>query len=263
MSTSQPVSFSIDSGVATLTLQRPEAMNSLTLAAKVALRDGLHEAAADASVRCVVLTGSGRGFCAGQDLTELQADLASGAPLSQTVTDHYNPMVTSILTMPKPVIAAINGTAAGAGLSLAAAADLRIAARSAKFTTAFAAIGLSCDTAISWTLPRLVGPTRAADLLLRPRPFSSDEALEWGLLTEVVDDDGFADRVALVAAELAAGPTLALASIKRAMAFSASHDLASSLDHEAQKMSLTGASHDHRVAVQAFKDKQKATFVGR
>lgn len=257
-----PVTRTDAQGVATLTLARPEGMNSLTLATKIALRDELHAVAADSSVRAVVLTGSGRAFCVGQDLKEHVSDLEKG-PLSDTVTEHYNPTVTAIATMPKPVIAAVNGVAAGAGASLAFAADFRVVAESARFTTAFAGIALSCDTGASWTLPRLVGTTKAMDLLLRPRTIDAAEALELGIATQVVPDDELEPTVERLAAELAAGPTLAYASIKRAVAFSATHDLPESLEHEGQKMALTGASQDHRAAVQAFLDKQTPQFEGR
>lgn len=260
-----PISYRVVDGVGTVTLERPAEMNSLTLDTKVALRDALHRAGADSAVRCVVLTGTGRSFCVGQDLREhvesMSADPRLGA--STTVVEHYNPIVTAIATMPKPVIAAVNGIAAGAGSSMAFAADFRILKRSAGFNTAFAAIAFSCDTGASWTLPRLIGQARATDLLLRPRTVPSDEALALGLATSVVDDDEFAAAVDALARELAAGPTLAYGAIKRAIAFSATHDLASSLEHEGQKMALTGASQDHARAVEAFLAKDKPVFEGR
>lgn len=260
-----PVSYDVTAGVATVALARPESMNSLTLATKVELRDALHEAAADSAVRAVVLTGSGRAFCVGQDLQEHVSGLTGQADLggSTTVADHYNPIATAIATMPKPVIAAVNGIAAGAGASMAFASDFRVLKRSAGFNTAFAAIAFSCDTGASWTLPRLVGQGRAMDLLMRPRTISADEALAIGLATSVVDDDAFDDAVAALAAELATGPTLAYGAIKRAVAFSAIHDLPTSLEHEGQKMALTAASSDHVVAVEAFLSKQKPVYTGR
>ena len=154
--------------------------------------------------------------------------------------------------MPKPVIAAVNGIAAGAGSSLAFAADFRILRRSAGFNLAFAGIALSCDTGASWTLPRLVGYGRATQLLLQPRTIPAEEALELGMATTVVDDDAFDAEVGALARSLADGPTLAYASIKRSLAFSATNDLPASLDQEAQKMALTGASEDHLAAVKAF-----------
>ena len=256
-----PITYEVADGVATVTLARPDAMNSLTLTAKVALRDALHAAAADSAVRCVVLTGSGRAFCVGQDLREHVArDPADGM---NTVVEHYNPIVTAIATMPKPVIAAVNGIAAGAGSSMAFAADFRVLASSAGFNTAFAAIAFSCDTGASWTLPRLVGQARAIDLLMRPRTVGAQEALELGLATSVVDDEAFEAAVAALATELAQGPTLAYGAIKRAVAYSATHDLPSSLEHEGQKMALTAGSADHQVAVQAFLAKEKPVYSGR
>ncbi|MEJ7636196.1 enoyl-CoA hydratase-related protein [Aeromicrobium sp.] len=259
-----PVTYEVADGVGTVTFARPDGMNSLTLATKVALRDALHAAAADSEVRCVVLTGTGRAFCVGQDLKEHVAELTGEqTSLGDTVVEHYNPTVTAIATMPKPVIAAVNGVAAGAGASLAFASDFRIVRRSAGFNLAFAGIALSCDTGASWTLPRLVGHGKATELLMQPRTIPADEAYALGLATQVVDDEDFETVVAALARSLADGPTLALASIKRALAFSATNDLPSALEHEAQKMALTGASADHLVAVQAFLAKEKPTFTGR
>nr|MCW2727972.1 enoyl-CoA hydratase [Aeromicrobium sp.] len=260
-----PVRYEVADEIATVTLDRPDGMNSLTLSTKVALRDALHAAAADSGVRCVVLTGSGRAFCVGQDLQEHVSGLSGEDRFggSTTVVDHYNPIVTAIATMPKPVIAAVNGIAAGAGSSMAFAADFRVLGRSAGFNTAFAAIAFSCDTGASWTLPRLIGQARATDLLMRPRTVGAEEALALGLATSVVDDDELGAAVAQLAAELAQGPTLAYGAIKRALAYSATHDLASSLEHEGQKMAMTGASSDHRVAVEAFLAKQKPVYTGR
>jgi 2-(1,2-epoxy-1,2-dihydrophenyl)acetyl-CoA isomerase len=261
---SSPVSYDVTDGVATVALVRPDSMNSLTLSAKVALRDALHQAAADSAVRAVVLTGSGRAFCVGQDLQEHVSGLTGQKDFggSTTVADHYNPIATAIATMPKPVIAAVNGIAAGAGASMAFAADFRVLKQSAGFNTAFAAIAFSCDTGASWTLPRLVGQGRAMDLLMRPRTISADESLAIGLATSVVEDDAFDEAVSALATELAHGPTLAYGAIKRAVAFSATHDLPSSLEHEGQKMALTAASSDHTVAVEAFLSKQKPVYTG-
>jgi 2-(1,2-epoxy-1,2-dihydrophenyl)acetyl-CoA isomerase len=263
--TAPPITYEVSAGVATVTLARPDAMNSLTLATKVALRDALHAAAADSAVRCVVITGSGRSFCVGQDLKEHVAGMSGDDSMGthDTVAEHYNPIATAIATMPKPVIAAVNGIAAGAGSSIAFACDFRVLPRSAGFNTAFAAIAFSCDTGASWTLPRLVGQARATDLLMRPRTISADEALTLGLATSVVDDDELAEAVSALADELAQGPTLAYGAIKRALAFSATHDLPTSLEHEGQKMALTGASADHVTAVEAFLAKKKPVYQGR
>ncbi|HET9647453.1 MAG TPA: enoyl-CoA hydratase-related protein [Microlunatus sp.] len=262
--TGPAVLSTVAEGVATITLNRPEAMNALDLATKTALLDAVHAAADDTAVRCVVLTGTGRAFCVGQDLHEHVEGLRSGSvdELLATVTEHYNPVALALHRLEKPVVAAVNGVAAGAGASLAFLADLRIVAATAGFNLAFAGIALSCDTGASWTLPRLVGATRAMDLLLRPRTVSAEEALAIGLATEVVADADFADRVRSVATALAAGPTLAYASIRTAVDHSATHTLAESLAVEAELMGRTGASTDHARAVEAFLGKQRPSFIG-
>ncbi|CAN5308032.1 enoyl-CoA hydratase-related protein [soil metagenome] len=262
---SESVRVQRDGAVATLTLDRPQAMNALDNAMKVALRDQLHELGADVSVRAVVLTGAGdRAFCTGQDLKEHVALLQAGdpAPLG-TVNEHYNPMVLAIATMPKPVIAAVNGMAAGAGASLAFAADFRVAASGAVFLLAFARIGLSVDSGSSWTLPRLVGHAKATELALLAQPISAEDALAIGLVTEVVPHEDLAARAAALAQRLAAGPTVAYGAIKAALHFSAGVDLPTALTREAELMATTGASQDHKDAVAAFVAKEQATFQGR
>ncbi|MGO4258063.1 enoyl-CoA hydratase-related protein [Marmoricola sp. RAF53] len=261
----EPISLTTTDGVATIALTRPEAMNSLDIATKEALLAAVTQVAGDSSVRCVVLTGSGRAFCVGQDLKEHVALLESGSTdeLFTTVERHYNPIVSTLADMPKPVIAAVNGVAAGAGASLAFACDLRILGESAGFNLAFPGVALSCDTGASWTLPRLVGRAKALELLYFPSTLTSGESLELGLATRVVPDADLADEVAGLAAKLAAGPTLSYASIRQSVNFSATHDFGESLAFEGSKMTLTGASGDHRRAVAAFLAKEKATFEGR
>ncbi|MBA3279248.1 MAG: enoyl-CoA hydratase/isomerase family protein [Geodermatophilaceae bacterium] len=262
---SESVHVDRDGAVATLTLDRQQAMNALDHPTKVVLRDRLRELAADSSVRAVVLTGAGdRAFCTGQDLKEHVALLQAGdpAPLS-TVTEHYNPIVLAIATMPKPVIAAVNGMAAGAGASLAFAADFRVAASRAVFLLAFARIGLSVDTGSSWTLPRLIGHAKATELAMLAEPISAHDALAIGLVTEVVADEDLAARAAELAHRLAAGPTVAYGAIKSALHFSAGVDLTTALTREGELMAATGGSQDHKDAVAAFVAKQQATFSGR
>jgi 2-(1,2-epoxy-1,2-dihydrophenyl)acetyl-CoA isomerase len=239
-------------------------MNALDVATKVALRDALEAAAAEAAVRCVVLTGTGRAFCVGQDLREhvrLQQEKADA--LWRTVPEHYNRIATALATMPKPVVAAVNGIAAGAGAAFAFAADLRILAESAGFNLAFTGIALSADSGSSWWLPRLVGVATAKELLLRPRTVGAREALDLGLATEVVPDADLPARVREVAADLAAGPTVAYGAVRRAVAYSAAHPLEESLAHEAELMALTGGTEDHAAAVAAFLAKEKPEFKGR
>lgn len=257
-----PVVLTVVNGVATLRINRPAAMNALNLAVKESLLAALQQVSGDPGVRVVVLTGTGKAFCVGQDLKEHVAQLQSGQVLSSTVREHYNPIVTLLHTMDKPVIAAVNGVAAGAGASLAFAADARFVADSAGFNTSFAAIGLSSDTGASWTLPRLIGYPAARELLMFPRTVSAGEADRLGLVTRLVPAAELQESVAAYAAQLAAGPTLAYASIRQALAYSAGHDLASSLANEADLMARTGASQDHRAAVEAFLSKTPPTFAG-
>jgi len=250
-------------GVATVTLNRPEAMNALDIATKDLLLAALQQVAQDPAVRCVVLTGNGRAFCVGQDLREHIALLSNqDESLWSTVPEHYNPIVELLSTMNKPVIAAINGVAAGAGASFAFAADLRIIADTGSFNMAFAGIALSCDSGASWTLPRLIGTARAKELLMFPRTVSATEALELGMVSRVVRPEELTTVVGEVARTLAAGPTLAYGSIRRSVAFSEGHPLSESLAQEAGQMALTGSSQDHAAAVAAFIAKAKPTFLG-
>lgn len=261
---SSPVLLVVDDGVATITLNRPEAMNALDVDTKVALLQALREADRRADIRCVVLTGSGRAFCVGQDLRE-HAERLAGEEIERvwaTVPEHFNPIAEALQALEKPVVAAVNGVAAGAGASIAFLADLRILSEDAGFNLAFTGVGLSCDTGSSWTLPRLVGTARAVDLLFRPRTVRAAEALDLGLATEVVPAGEFAARVATVTRELAAGPTLAYAAIRRAVTFAAGRTLSEALAFEAEMMQATGSSTDHRGAVEAFLAKRPATFTG-
>ena len=259
-----PVVIAAEGGVTTVRLNRPDAMNALDVATKVALRDALTTASGDPAVRCVVLTGTGRAFCVGQDLREHVRLLAEGAEvLWTTVPEHYNPIALALATMPKPVIASLNGVAAGAGAAFAFAADVRLVAESAGFNLAFTGIALSADSGSSWWLPRLVGMAKAKELLLMPRTVGAREALDLGLATEVVPDADLADRTRELAQRFAAGPTVAYGAVRRAVAYSATHPLEESLAHEAELMSLTGTTADHAAAVEAFLAKQKPVFEGR
>ncbi|HSE08301.1 MAG TPA: enoyl-CoA hydratase-related protein [Nocardioidaceae bacterium] len=263
--TDQPVIYAVSDGVATITLNRPDAMNSLDVATKVALLEAVTRAAEDEAVRCVVLTGSGRAFCVGQDLKEHIGILRSSSSdeLFRTVPEHYNPTVKTLATMNKPVIAAVNGVAAGAGASLAFACDFRILSESAGFNLAFTGVALSCDTGSSWTLPRLVGRAKALELLYFPRTIPAEEALDLGLATTVVGAGELEHEVATLARRLASGPTVAFGSVRRSVEFSAGHDFESSLDFEAQMMALTGGTKDHATAVESFVAKEKPLFEGR
>ncbi|MEU4807061.1 enoyl-CoA hydratase-related protein [Actinosynnema sp. NPDC023587] len=249
-------------GVRTLTLNRPESFNAFTSALKEQLLAAVDETARDDAVRAVVITGAGRAFCAGQDLKEHIGLLEAGDPAPlRTVEQHYNPLVKAIVAMPKPVLAAVNGTAAGAGASLAYACDLRIAATSAKFLMAFANVGLTADSGASWTLPRLIGHGRAMEMMLLARPVGAEEALRIGMVTRVVPDGEVLGTALELARRLAAGPTVAYAKIKEAMAFSGG--LAAALELEARTQAEAGATADHREAVAAFVAKRPAEFTGR
>jgi 2-(1,2-epoxy-1,2-dihydrophenyl)acetyl-CoA isomerase len=258
------VLYDVSDGVATVTLNRPDAMNALNTELKTALRDTLLGAADDPGVRAVLLTGNGRAFCVGQDLAEHAQNLSGdSAAVWTTVPEHYTPIATTLATMSKPVVAAVNGVAAGAGAAFAFACDFRIVADSAGFNMAFSAVGLSADSGSSWTLPRLVGMAKAKELLLLPSTITAAQALELGLATEVVEASDVGKRARALARRLAAGPTVAYGAIRRSLTFSAGHGIDESLDFERQMMELTGSTDDHRGAVASFLAKGKPTFEGR
>ncbi|GAA5147166.1 enoyl-CoA hydratase-related protein [Nocardioides marinquilinus] len=260
-----PVLLDVTDGVATITLNRPEAMNSLDVATKRLLLETVTAVADDDAARCVVLTGTGRAFCTGQDLKEHVSLLTNGGSdqLFSTVDEHYNPIVTAVAGMAKPVLAAVNGVAAGAGASLAMACDLRVVADTAGFNLAFANVALSCDTGASYHLPLLVGRARAMELLYFPRTVRADEALEIGLASQVVPADDLAGVVGDLARRLADGPTVALGAMRRSVAYAAGHSFEEALAFESARMTQTGATRDHRAAVDAFLAKEKPVFEGR
>ncbi len=256
------VLFDVDGAVATVTLNRPAAMNSLTAAMKGRLLETLEVAAADAAVRAVIITGAGRGFCGGQDLREHAAALEVGGG-ADTVRQHYNPIVHAVVTMPKPVVAAVNGIAAGAGASLALACDLRLAAADASMLMAFARVGFGPDTGASWTLQRLVGRGRAAELLMLAEPVDAARMLELGLVRSVIPAEELAAAARQLAGNLAKGPTAAYSAIREALDFAASHSLSESLDKEAELQERLAGTADHVAATQAFVRKEPLQFQGR
>lgn len=262
------VLYEVTDGLATITLNRPDAMNAMNTEAKVALRDAARAAAADPAVRAVLLTATGRAFCVGQDLKEhvalLAADRAAGTGSTMsTVREHYNPIVKALSEMPKPVVAGVNGVAAGAGFGFALAADYRVVADTAAFNTSFAGVALTADSGVSWTLPRLIGHSRAADLLLFPRSISAQEAYELGIVNKLVPAADLAAEAAAVARALADGPTLAYAALKESLAYGAGRSLAEALEKEDELQTRAGASEDHGIAVAAFLAKEKPKYVGR
>ena len=259
--------YELTDGLAVVTINRPEAMNALDTATKVALRDAMAEAKEDPAVRAVLLTGAGeRAFCVGQDLKEhlgklVEARAGGGGALS-TVKEHYNPLVTAIATMPKPVVAAVNGVAAGAGASLAWACDFRILADHGGFNTSFAGVALTADSGASWTLPRLVGQAKAAELLMFPQTVKAAEALALGLAHRVVPGAELAQTALEFARTLAEGPTVAYGAIKESLAYGASHSLVETLAKEDELQTRAGAAADHWIAVQAFLAKEKPRYTG-
>lgn len=253
-----------DGGVAVVVIDRPRQKNALDAATKVALRDALQELGDDDAVRAVVLTGNGGAFCVGQDLGEHAAHLAAEpARAFATVEEHYNPIVRAMTSMPKPVIAAVEGPCFGAGLGLALAADLRVMADDAKLGTAFTGIGLTCDSGLSATLARSVGVARAKELVLLAAPFTAQEAVAWGIASAVVPAGEVQTTARTMAARLAAGPTLAYAAAKHGIDAAATLSLDAALDAEGVAQSALGRSDDHQGAVKAFLAKERPVFAGR
>ena len=250
----------VDGPVATLTLDRPQALNALTIPMKRALLAALLGIAADRAVRVVILTGAGRAFCAGQDLAEREDPAA--LPLDVELHERYNPIIRALRSMDQPVIAAINGVAAGAGASLAFACDIRIAALEARFVLAFGRIGLVPDSGATWFLPRLVGAGRAVELALLGDSVSSDQALRIGLVSRVVPAPGLIAEARSMASKLTAGAPLALAATKHALHRSWSIDLATALDDEARLQGRLGATADHAEGLAAFREKRGPRFRG-
>ncbi|MEU9028526.1 enoyl-CoA hydratase-related protein [Streptomyces sp. NPDC048383] len=263
------VLYEVTDGLATITINRPDAMNAMNTEAKVALRDAALAAAADTGVRAVLLTAAGtRAFCVGQDLKEhignLAADRENGSSLTMdTVAEHYNPIVRALTEMPKPVVVGVNGVAAGAGFGFALAADYRVVSEDASFNTSFAGVALTADSGVSWTLPRLIGASRAADLLLFPRSVKAREAYELGIANRLVPAADLHAEAESVARALAQGPTVAYAALKESLAYGASRTLPEALEREEALQARAGASEDHSIAVRAFLDKQPPKYLGR
>jgi 2-(1,2-epoxy-1,2-dihydrophenyl)acetyl-CoA isomerase len=247
-------------GVATLTLERP----GLSSALRRDLLAAVGEVAADDSVRAVLLTGTGRAFCVGQDLAEHVESLRGNAATSLSVVEEeYNPLILTLAALRVPVVVAINGACAGAGLGIALAGDLRIAAAGAKLTTAFTGIGLSSDSALAARLVHCVGVSRATELLLLPEPFPAETAAEWGLVHRVVPPEQVLPEAQALAARLAAGPTAAYRAVKTVLATAATDSLEETLALEARLQTELGQTADHREAVEAFLAKRAPEFTGR
>jgi 2-(1,2-epoxy-1,2-dihydrophenyl)acetyl-CoA isomerase len=246
-----------------IVLNRPDRMNAFNNEMHGALMQALEEAAQDERCRAVLLTGEGRAFCAGQDLSDVTPDGAGSVDLGQTIERFYNPLVRRIRSLPKTVICAVNGVAAGAGANIALACDIVLAARSAKFVQAFAKIGLVPDSGGTFFLPRLIGEARARALAMTAEPLTADLAATWGLIWKAVDDGTLLPEAEALTSHLAAQPTQGLALIKRAFAASASNTLEQQLDLERDLQREAGKTPDYAEGVRAFMEKRQPRFTGK
>ena len=248
-------------GLATLTLNAPDKLNAVSRRMIAEIKQAWEEIGADGSVRAVLLTGSGRGFCAGADLAD--PDRKNDADSGSALDKFFNPVIRTMRALPKPIVAAVNGVAAGVGMSFAMAADITIAAKSASFLQAFSRIGLLPDGGSTWFLPRLVGEQRARALAMLAPQISAEQAKQWGLIWDVVDDAALMPTATELARRLANGPTLSLARIKDAMNQAAKNDLSQQLDIERDFQRELGRTEDFREGVSAFLAKRKAEFKGK
>jgi 2-(1,2-epoxy-1,2-dihydrophenyl)acetyl-CoA isomerase len=260
----ETILFEIADSVATLTLNRPDKLNSFTAAMHRDLRDAMQKVRDDKSLRVLLITGAGRGFCAGQDLSErVMSGDAANVDVGATLEENYNPLVLGLRALPIPVVCAVNGVAAGAGCNFALAADIVIAARSAKFIEAFSRIGLLPDAGGTYVLPRLVGMSRAMALSMLAEPVSAEQAEAWGLIWKCVEDDRLAAEARKLTAALSAGPTSGYALIKQALYASANNSIEQQLALEARLQREAGRTADFKEGVQAFLEKRPARFTGR
>ncbi len=251
----------VGDAIATFTLDRPDALNSLTVPLKNELIKAFRGVAKDPAVRVVILTGAGRAFCAGQDLRErLEPD---AAPLATEIRERFNPLIIAMRTLEKPIIGAINGIAAGAGASIAFACDIRIAAAGASFLLAFGKVGLIPDSGATWFLPRLVGPAKATELALTGDPLSAADAERFGLVAKVVPAEALLDEARDLAVRLAAGAPRALGLMKRALAHADESTLDETLEYEAWLQGIAGATADHTEGLAAFIEKRPPRFTGK
>lgn len=256
--------FTIEQGVASLTLNRPDQLNSFNAQMHKEVREALKQVRQNAEVRCLLITGAGRGFCAGQDLGDRNVAPGAAAPdLGESIEKNYNPLIRALRDLPMPVICAVNGVAAGAGANIALACDITLAAKSASFIQAFCKIGLVPDSGGTWTLPRAVGMARAKALALLGDKLSAEQAEQWGMIWRCVDDASLQDEALKLARQLATQPTYGLALIKRALNASASNSFDEQLDLERDLQRLAGRSEDYREGVSAFMAKRTPEFKGR
>ena len=257
------IELSINKGIATLRLNRPDSLNSFTAEMHAEIRLAFESIKVDKLVRCLVLTGNGRGFCAGQDLNDRKFDPDSLPDLSESLTENYNPLIRNITGLEMPVICAVNGVAAGAGVGIALACDIVLAASSASFVMSFCKVGLGMDSASSWNLPRLLGLSRAKGLAMLGEKLPAKKAEEWGLIWRCIEDDQLMEETMVMAAHFASQPTTGLAIIKKEILASSVHSLDQQLDMEAEMQHIAGRTEDYREGVLAFLEKRKPVFKGK
>jgi len=256
----ETIDFKADGAVARITLNRPDRLNSFTARMHGELREVLGNLG---DARVVVLTGAGRGFCAGQDLNDRAVAPGEAVDLGETVQACWNPLIRTLTSLPQPVIARVNGVAAGAGANIALACDIVVAAKSAKFIQSFSAIGLIPDSGGTWALPRLVGQARALGLALTGDPLPAEKAAEWGMISKAVEDEALDAEVDAIANKLASLPPLGLAAIKEMIRSSWQYSLDEELERQAGAMRRLGFTEDYREGVAAFLEKRTPTFTGR